>query len=207
MSRGGWRPRGWILWIGICFVAGLAGPGVRAADNPRVALHTRMGTIVIELFPDKAPCTVENFLRYAREGFYDGTIFHRVIPGFVIQGGGLTRNLRPKPTRPPIPNEASNGLSNRRGTVAMARTRAVNSATSQFFINLADNTFLDHRDNTPRGFGYAVFGRVVSGMEVVEAIASVATGTVRGFRHVPLEPVVIDRVEVLGGNIRGSGDG
>ncbi len=197
-----WRPMRWALQIGVCLGVVAAGPWGRAADNPRVALHTRMGSIVIELFPDKAPRTVENFLRYAREGFYDGTIFHRVIPGFVIQGGGLTRELRPKPTRPPVPNEAANGLSNRRGTVAMARARAVDSATSQFFINLADNTFLDHRDNTPRGFGYAVFGRVVSGMAVVDAIASVPTGTVRGFRNVPLEPVVIERAEVLGGKAR-----
>ncbi len=200
------RSKGWILWLGVYLAAAGAGSWARAASEPRVALHTRLGTIVIELFPDKAPRTVENFLRYVREGFYDGTVFHRVIPGFVIQGGGLTRELRPKPTRPPIPNEAANGLSNQRGTVAMARTRQVDSATSQFFINLADNTFLDHRDDTPRGFGYAVFGRVVSGMEVVDAIASVPTGTVRGFRNVPLEPVVIDRVEVLSGNTRASGD-
>ena len=168
-----------------------------AADNPRVALKTTKGTIVVELYPDKAPRTVENFLRYVREGFYAGTVFHRVIPGFVIQGGGLTPDLRPKPTRAPIPNEAKNGLSNRRGTVAMARTMVVDSATSQFFVNLADNTFLDHRNETPQGYGYAVFGRVVEGMDVVDAIAAVPTGTVKGFRDVPKEAVVIESAEVL----------
>ncbi|NOY44665.1 MAG: peptidyl-prolyl cis-trans isomerase [Deltaproteobacteria bacterium] len=168
-----------------------------AAGNPRVALKTTKGTIVLELYPDKAPRTVENFLRYVREGFYEGTVFHRVIPGFVIQGGGLTPDLRPKPTRAPIPNEAKNGLSNRRGTVAMARTMVVDSATSQFFVNLADNTFLDHRNETPQGYGYAVFGRVVEGMDVVDAIAAVPTGTVKGFRDVPKEAVVIESAEVL----------
>ncbi len=168
-----------------------------AADSPRVALKTTKGTIVLELYPDKAPRTVENFLRYVREGFYSGTVFHRVIPGFVIQGGGLTPDLQPKPTRAPIPNEAKNGLSNRRGTVAMARTMVVDSATSQFFVNLADNTFLDHRSDTPQGFGYAVFGRVVDGMDVVDAIATVPTGTVKGFRDVPREAVVIESAEVL----------
>ncbi len=166
-------------------------------DRPRVAVETRLGRIVLELFPEKAPRTVENFLRYVQEGFYEGTVFHRVIPGFVIQGGGLTADLVPKPTHPPVRNEADNGLSNRRGTVAMARTMVVDSATSQFFVNLADNTFLDHRDKTPRGYGYAVFGKVVEGMDVVDAIARVKTGVVKGFRNVPLEPVVIDRVILL----------
>ena len=175
-----------------------AGSSARAGQNrPRVALETRLGRIVLELFPEKAPRTVENFLRYVQEGFYEGTVFHRVIPGFVVQGGGLTADLEPKPTHPPVRNEADNGLSNRRGTVAMARTMVVDSATSQFFVNLADNTFLDHRDKTPRGYGYAVFGRVVEGMDVVDAIARVKTGVMKGFRNVPMEPVVIERVTLL----------
>ncbi len=181
--------------VGALMVAGVAAAG----EHPRVALRTSKGTIVLELYPDKAPRTVENFLRYVKEGFYAGTVFHRVIPGFVIQGGGLTADLQPKPTHPPIPNEATNGLSNRRGTVAMARTMVVDSATSQFFVNLKDNLFLDHRDETPRGYGYAVFGRVVEGMDVVDAIASVPTGIVRGFRDVPKEPVVIEAAEILEG--------
>ncbi len=183
------------------FAAGLllAAAGVAAAGAlPRVAVETSKGTFVLELYPDKAPETVRNFLQYVEDGFYDGTVFHRVVPGFVIQGGGFTAEFKRKPTRPAIKNEASNGLGNGRGTVAMARTAVVDSATSQFFVNLKDNGFLDHRDNTPRGFGYAVFGRVVDGMDVVDAIAGVKTGTVRGFQNVPLEPVVIVKVRPVG---------
>jgi len=165
---------------------------------PRVRLVTNQGSIVLELYPDKAPKTVANFLAYVKAGFYDGTIFHRVVPSFVIQGGGYDANFVPRKTREPIENEAANGLSNQRGTVAMARTAQVHSATSQFFINLADNGFLDHRDATPQGFGYCVFGRVVEGMEVVDAIAAIPTGPGGPFpKEVPQKPVVILKAEVL----------
>lgn len=162
------------------------------AANPRVLMKTTKGDIVIELYPDKAPITVKNFLSYVDEKFYDGTIFHRVIKGFMIQGGGLTPDLKTKPgKKPPIKNEASNGLKNLRGTIAMARTDDIDSATCQFFINLVDNPFLDHVPNDPKHFGYAVFGKVVQGMEVVEAIANVPTTTRYNYRDVPVEPVVI----------------
>jgi peptidyl-prolyl cis-trans isomerase A (cyclophilin A) len=153
-----------------------------------VLFSTSHGDITIELFQAKAPKTVENFLAYVDEGFFDGTVFHRVIPGFVIQGGGFDENMRQKPTRPPVVNEADNGLKNLRGTLSMARTREVNSATSQFFINLQDNAFLDHGE---RDFGYAVFAQVSDGMDMVDAIAAVSTGTRGGHQDVPLEPVVI----------------
>ncbi len=162
-----------------------------AAENPRVLMKTSKGDIVIELFADKAPITVKNFLSYVDDKFYDGTIFHRVIKGFMIQGGGLTAEFVTKSTKPPIKNEAGNGLKNLRGTIAMARTSEVDSATCQFFINHVDNPFLDHRDNTPEGFGYAVFGRVISGMETVDAIANSPTMTYRGYRDVPRETITI----------------
>ncbi|MCS6997758.1 MAG: peptidylprolyl isomerase, partial [Casimicrobiaceae bacterium] len=155
-------------------VAALAAPAL--AEAPRVELRTSLGAITIELYPDKAPRTVENFLRYVKEGFYDGTIFHRVIPKFMIQGGGFTPDFVQKPTRPPIRNEADNGLKNATGTIAMARTSDPHSATAQFFINVADNRELDFRYPTQEGWGYCVFGRVVKGMEVVERIARVKTG-------------------------------
>lgn len=153
-----------------------------------VIMTTSHGDIVIELDAEKAPITVENFLRYVDEGFFDGTIFHRVIPGFMIQGGGLTENLREKKGHAPIKNEADNGLKNLRGTLAMARTANIHSATSQFFINLADNAFLDHG---ARDFGYAVFGQVVGGMDVVDAIAAVQTGNRGMHQDVPVESVLI----------------
>jgi len=172
-------------------------PGTAAPGNPVVVVATTMGEITIELFADRAPVSVANFLQYAREGFYDGTIFHRVIPKFMIQGGGFTPALEEKPTRPPIQNEATNGLSNVRGTVAMARTAALRSATAQFFINVADNRAeLDHRGYAPRDFGYAVFGRVLAGMEVCDAIAGVKTTRAGGLSDVPVEPVVITSVRV-----------
>ena len=155
-----------------------------------------MGTIRLSLDDEKAPATVANFVRYAAEGHYDGTIFHRVIDGFMIQGGGFTRDMNQKKTHEPVRNEAMNGLKNRRGTVAMARTMVVDSATSQFFINLVDNDFLDFRSPTPQGFGYAVFGKVVSGMEVVDAIAKVKTGSAGPHQNVPATPVVIRKVVV-----------
>ena len=157
--------------------------------NPHVTLATSKGDITLELFPRKAPQTVENFLEYVDSGFYDGTIFHRVIPNFMVQGGGLTPGLNDKKTRAPIMNEADNGLANNRGTVAMARTQQRDSATAQFFINLADNDFLNHG---ARDFGYAVFGRVAEGMDVVDAIAAVETGNRGMHRDVPTEDVVIE---------------
>lgn len=182
----------------LTFISGFL--GVVAAENPRVLMKTSKGDIVLELFADKAPITVKNFLSYVDEKFYDGTIFHRVIKGFMIQGGGLTPEFATKPTKPPIKNEATNGLKNLRGTIAMARTSEVNSATCQFFINHVDNPFLDHKDNTPEGFGYAVFGRVVSGMEVVDAIANSPTMTYRGYRDVPRETISIISISRIQNN-------
>jgi cyclophilin family peptidyl-prolyl cis-trans isomerase len=166
-----------------------------APDSSRfVFLQTTSGNITVELYPDKAPLTVANFRRYTTEHFYDRLIFHRVIANFMIQGGGFYANMTAKAaTHPPIANEAGNGLSNVRGTISMARTIVVNSATSQFFINTKDNTFLDHHDDTPQGFGYAVFGRVVDGMDVVDAIDTLQTGTRNGFNDVPVTTVTIYR--------------
>lgn len=154
-----------------------------------VIMSTSMGDIKIELYPDKAPVTVENFLAYVNDGFFDGTIFHRVIPGFMIQGGGFVSDMNQKPTKAPIKNEADNGLKNEPGTLAMARTAVVDSATSQFFINVANNDFLNHDS---RDFGYAVFGKVVEGMDVVNKIAVVKTGRKGPHQDVPVEPVVIE---------------
>jgi cyclophilin family peptidyl-prolyl cis-trans isomerase len=166
--------------------------------KPRVRLETNKGVIVLELDPAKAPKTVENFLRYTREKYYDGLIFHRVIKGFMVQGGGVTIDYREKPKREPIVNEAGNGLQNLRGSVAMARTGEVNSATGQFFINHKDNAFLNHRDNSPEGYGYCVFGRVVEGMDVVDAIASIPTGAGGPFAtDVPKEPVMIRKAVLV----------
>jgi peptidyl-prolyl cis-trans isomerase B (cyclophilin B) len=165
--------------------------------NSRVLLSTSHGDIILELDQEKAPISSENFLAYAADGHFDGTIFHRVIPGFMIQGGGFTADMRQKSTKAPIANEADNGLKNGRGTIAMARTSDPHSATSQFFINLTDNAFLDHKGKTPQGWGYAVFGEVVEGMEVVDAIARVATGTSGPHSDVPKEPVVMDRVSLV----------
>ena len=165
--------------------------GENAGEAPRVVLETNHGNIILELYPDKAPQSVGNFLAYVDEGYYSGTIFHRVIDGFMIQGGGFTDDMTQKSTKNGVPNEADNGLENSRGTVAMARTTDPHSATSQFFINLADNAPLDHTDKTPRGWGYTVFGKVVEGMDVVDAIAKAPTGTVGPFRDVPSETVVI----------------
>ncbi len=153
-----------------------------------IRFETSHGNFTIELFPKEAPVTVENFLSYVDDGFFDGTIFHRIVPGFVIQGGGLTADFSNKKTRPPISNEAKNGLKNSRGTLSMARTSDINSATSQFFVNLADNAFLDHG---PRDYGYAVFGRVTEGMDVIDKIAKVGTGRRKGYTDAPLEDVII----------------
>ena len=167
--------------------------------KPKVRLETNKGVIVLELDPAKAPKTVENFLRYTREKYYDGLIFHRVIKGFMVQGGGVTIDYREKPKHEAIVNEAGNGLRNLRGTVAMARTGEVNSATGQFFINHKDNAFLDHRDKSAQGFGYCVFGRVVEGMDVVDLIASIPTAGGGPFpQDVPKEPVMIKKAVVVG---------
>jgi peptidyl-prolyl cis-trans isomerase B (cyclophilin B) len=165
--------------------------------NPQVVMETSEGKITIELWKDKAPVTVENFLRYTDEDFYAGTIFHRVIDNFMIQGGGMTADMKQKTTHEPIKNEAAAALKNARGTIAMARTQVVDSATSQFFINVKDNDFLNHRDKTPRGFGYAVFGEVVEGMDVVDKIRKVKTTTAGPYRDVPEKPVVIKSVRRL----------
>jgi len=161
-----------------------------------VTLHTSMGDISLELDAEKAPKTVANFLQYARDGFYDGTIFHRVINNFMIQGGGMTADMAQKQTRAPVDNEANNGLKNKTGTVAMARTNDPHSATAQFFINVSDNGFLDHTAPTAQGWGYAVFGRVTAGMDVVEKIKAVATGNKGFHQDVPKEAVTIERVTV-----------
>ncbi len=164
---------------------------------PKVCISTRLGRITLSLDPAKAAVTTANFLEYARNGFYAGTLFHRVIPGFMIQGGGLTSGLKPKATREAIRNEAGNGLKNLRGTIAMARTSDPHSATAQFFINLKDNDFLDYRSADARGWGYCVFGQVTEGMDVVDAIAGVETGRMGMHADVPRQEITIEQVEVL----------
>jgi peptidyl-prolyl cis-trans isomerase B (cyclophilin B) len=164
----------------------------------QVQLHTNVGDIVIRLDTDKAPLSAANFLAYVKEGFYDGTIFHRVIPGFMAQGGGFTQDYKQKSTHAPIKNEADNGLTNKRGTVAMARTPDPNSATAQFFINYVDNNFLNYKSQTPQGWGYAVFGEVVKGMEVVDEMAKVPTGAGGPFpTDVPQKAIVIEKATVV----------
>jgi peptidyl-prolyl cis-trans isomerase B (cyclophilin B) len=165
-------------------------------NNPVIKMTTSLGTIRIELDAEKAPGTTQNFLDYVNDKFYDGLIFHRVIPGFMIQGGGFDAQMKQKQTKSPIKNEAGNGLKNDTGTIAMARTSAVDSATAQFFINVKDNDFLNHRSTSADGFGYAVFGRVIEGMDIVQKIEKVKTGN-RGFHQdVPVEAVVIESVTV-----------
>jgi cyclophilin family peptidyl-prolyl cis-trans isomerase len=185
----------WTASAGDAASNGPAGPETQEKSMTLV-LTTNHGDITIELDAEKAPVTVENFLRYVDEGFFNDTIFHRVIPGFMIQGGGMTEEMIQKPGHAPIKNEADNGLKNLRGTLAMARTADINSATSQFFINLKDNAFLDHGG---RDFGYAVFGKVVDGMDVVDAIAGVKTGNKGMHQDVPVEPVTILKVERASG--------
>ncbi len=176
------------------------------AENPRVLMATSMGDITIELYPAKAPETVANFLQYVDDGFYDGTIFHRVISNFMIQGGGLTPDMVKKQTRAPITNEADNGLRNSLGTIAMARTGEPHSATAQFFINVRNNSSLDHREKfSSRSWGYAVFGRVVEGMDVVGAIKSVKTGMRNGRGDVPLETVMINKISRINSTAEQSG--
>lgn len=175
----------------------LANSSVFAA-NPKVRMETTKGSVIIELYPDKAPKTVENFLRYSREGKYDGTLFHRVIKDFMNQGGGFTPEFNKVETFPAITNEADNGLKNTRGTIAMARTGDPHSATNQFFINTVDNAFLDHTSKSPRGWGYCVFGTVVDGMDVIDRMAKVKTGAGGPFQQdVPMEQIIIQKMSVI----------
>lgn len=187
-----------ILACAICIpCAGILRAAEQTIKNPVVLMETSMGNVKLELFPKEAPLSVRNFLDYVGDGFYEGTLYHRVIPNFMIQGGGFTADLKQKKTNPPIRNEADNGLKNLRGTLAMARTMVVNSATAQFFINVVDNGSLDHRDKTIQGYGYAVFGKVSEGMDIVDKIAAVKTGIQKGFRDVPETPVIIRSMKVL----------
>ena len=163
-------------------------------NNPMVEMDTNLGTMTIELYPDKAPISVKNFLEYVNKKFYDGTIFHRVMPNFMIQGGGFTPDMMKKATGAPIKNEANNGLSNLKGTIAMARTSEINSATCQFFINVKDNTGLDYRGESSQEYGYAVFGKVIDGMDTVEKIRNVNTTTKGAYQNVPVKPVIIKSV-------------
>lgn len=164
---------------------------------PMINLHTSLGLITVELDSQRAPDTAANFVQYVKDGFYNGTLFHRVIPNFMIQGGGMEGNMSQKPTRAPIRNEADNQLKNVKGSIAMARTSDPHSASSQFFINLKDNDFLDYRASNNQGWGYCVFGKVVKGMEVVEAIAKVQTGSKSGHQDVPVEDVLIVKAEIV----------
>jgi peptidyl-prolyl cis-trans isomerase A (cyclophilin A)/peptidyl-prolyl cis-trans isomerase B (cyclophilin B) len=180
------------------FAALLLASFAAGAANPQVELRTTLGTVVIELYPERAPLTVDNFLQYVKDRHYDGTAFHRVIPGFMVQGGGFGPDFGEKPVRKPVRNEASNGLKNEIGTVAMARTPDPHSATAQFFINVADNEFLNFRFPTQEGYGYCVFGKVVKGMDVVNRIVKVQTGPgPAGHRDVPLKPVVIESARLV----------
>jgi len=174
-------------------------PAAGQPANPRVLIETSKGNITVEVFPGQAPQSAGNFLNYVKTGFYDGLVFHRVIPGLMIQGGGMTPDMEEKPKNAPIQNEADNGLKNLRGTLAMARTGEPHSASSQFFINVADNAFLNHRGKSFEGWGYAVFGQVVDGMNVVDAIAAVPRGNHGPYSDVPVEPVVMLHVTVLPG--------
>lgn len=185
------------LWASLIFGFLIFTANLSHAENPRVLMETSHGAMIIELYPDKAPKTVDNFLRYVKEGFYDGTVFHRVIPNFMIQGGGFDENMKRRPTHDPIENEADNGLRNKIGTIAMARTNDPHSATSQFFINVANNDFLDFREKTTRAWGYTVFGRVVDGMRAVNEIRSTPTTSKQGHQDVPIKPVIIQKVRQI----------
>ena len=186
-----------IVILGALVALVTAGAGMAVAANPKVEMETSKGKMVIELFPDKAPETVKNFLNYVETKYYDGTIFHRVIPKFMIQGGGFTADMKQKSAGAPIKNEADNGLKNDRGTIAMARTGDPHSATAQFFINSVNNDFLNHTSKTQQGWGYVVFGKVISGMDVIDAISAVKTVTRGGFRDVPAETIEIISAKVL----------
>ena len=186
-----------VMLLAMVLVLGPPAFGAEGGKNPVVLMSTSMGDITIELDQAKAPISTKNFLEYADAKFYDGTIFHRVIKGFMIQGGGFDKDMKQKPTRPPIKSEAGNGLKNTRGTIAMARTSDVDSATAQFFISTVDNAFLDHKNDTPMGYGYAVFGKVTNGMDVVDKISDAATSTKGGHQNVPVTPIVIKSVKVV----------
>ncbi|MEL7060773.1 MAG: peptidylprolyl isomerase [Acidobacteriota bacterium] len=196
-------------FLGVTLLSALAASNASAesSDAPRVLFTTNHGDILVELYPEAAPQTVENVLSYVDDGFYAGTVFHRVIPGFMIQGGGFDADLRKKSTRAPVQNEADNGLLNDRGTLAMARTNDPHSATAQFFVNLVDNSYLNFQSKTTRGWGYTVFGRVLEGMEVVDAIAGVKTTTRAGMRDVPAETVVIETATRVGAAAEAADDG
>ena len=181
----------------ILVLASIGVATANAGDKVMVEMHTSKGLITLELDAEKAPVTVANFIEYVNSGHFDGTIFHRVIPGFVIQGGGLESGMKEKPTQAPIENEADNGLKNVTGSICMARTNDPHSATSQFFINLKDNQFLDHTEKSPQGWGYAVFGQVTGGMDVVEAIAAVQTGNAGFHQDVPVEDIVVEKVTII----------
>ena len=168
-----------------------------AYANPKVLMETSKGNITIELYEKEAPITVKNFLSYVSEGFYNNLIFHRVIPNFMIQGGGFDAKMNQKPVKDPIKNEARRGLNNKRGTLAMARTNVINSATAQFFVNLKNNDFLDHKDNSSSGFGYAVFGEVIEGMDVVDSIGKTRTHAFGMFRDVPIKHITIKNMSVI----------
>jgi peptidyl-prolyl cis-trans isomerase B (cyclophilin B) len=180
----------------LLFLTFMTGCNAMTDSNPSVTIETNQGTIVLELFADKAPKTVENFLTYVKDGHYDGVIFHRVIPNFMIQGGGMNEDMSEKSSRASIENEANNGLKNDLGTVAMARTNDPHSASAQFFINTKNNDFLNHSAPTTQGWGYCVFGKVTSGMDVVEKIDKVATGNKNGHADVPVEAVIMNKVTV-----------
>jgi peptidyl-prolyl cis-trans isomerase B (cyclophilin B) len=183
--------------LGLIIVAVPVVAKEKKADDPLVELDTSKGKIVLALYPQKAPETVKNFLGYVDAKFYDGTIFHRVIPKFMIQGGGFSADMKRKPTRKPIINEADNGLKNDRGTIAMARTSDPHSATAQFFINSINNDFLNFKSKTSQGWGYVVFGRIIQGMKVLDAISKARTGVRGSYRDVPLEPIVIIKARRL----------
>ena len=186
--------------VSFCTLFAVTSQGGAAAEQPRVRLQTNLGVIVLELNHDKAPKSVDNFLRYVREGHYDGTIFHRVIPDFMIQGGGFTEDYKQKSVHDPIENEADNGLLNNRGTIAMARTGDPQSATAQFFINVADNDFLNYSSPSPQGWGYAVFGKVVEGMDVADKIVSTPAGPGGPFpKDAPRQQVVIEKASIVSG--------
>jgi peptidyl-prolyl cis-trans isomerase B (cyclophilin B) len=193
------KTKGYLIMM-ICLTTMMAvapSDGSAADHQPKVLLVTSNGDIVVQLDAEKAPKTTRNFLSYVKEGFYEGTVFHRVIKGFMVQGGGMTEDMQTKRTVSPIENEADNGLKNTRGTLAMARTPDPHSATAQFFINTADNDFLNFKSKTPNGWGYCVFGQVVEGMDVVDAIEQSATGSRGGHQDVPVEPIIIEKVSVV----------
>jgi len=173
------------------------GSDIATGAYPVVEMRTNVGTLALELYPDKAPKTVDNFLSYVRGGFYDGTIFHRVVPGFVIQGGGFSADMTKKDTEPPIENEADNGLLNLRGAICMARTNDPQSATSQFFINIKDNPSLDFRERSSRGWGYAVFGKLIEGLEVLDKIEAAPTTSRDGHQDVPVDAIVIESARII----------